>query len=488
MWCLWSRPHGHVEFRLSIALISGSIGIMTIWRPDASQLKRPAYLSLADQIARAIHDGQLAERQQLPTHRHLADELGLSVQTVSRAYDELIRRGLIAGEIGRGSFVQTRKPEPDLPYLPERLGEVIDLSILKPVCELMHHEKMKQTLSWLSQNLPAGAALSFRPNNIFPRHQAAAIRWLQECGLHASQLNVSVTNGATAGMTVALMSAAPPGSTIATEGIGHHTLVPLASYLGINLEGLAVDDDGLIPEALEEACAKSDIRAVFVQPSAINPTARVMSEQRRMQIVELARRRDIAIIENDVLGPLVQNRPAPIAALAPERTFYVTSFTKIVLPGLRIGYLVAPDRYVAAVANRHLVSNWMATPLMAEFATRWVLDGTAMELMLWQRNAIHERHRIAAEVLTGVDYLSHPESLHLWLPLPDGRSEDEFVARARLQNVAIAPGLSFRISDAPWSPAVRVSLGSTNKEELRAGLSVVATLLMANPEHLLLAI
>ena len=81
---------------------------MTNWQPDPSLLRRPAYLSLAEQIARAITDGKLANGTPLPPHRTMADDLHLSVQTVSRAYDELIRRGLISGEIGRGSFVQTR--------------------------------------------------------------------------------------------------------------------------------------------------------------------------------------------------------------------------------------------------------------------------------------------------------------------------------------------------------------------------------------------
>jgi DNA-binding transcriptional MocR family regulator len=444
---------------------------MTLWRPDPALIRRPAYQSLADQFARAIHDGRLANGARLPTHRRLADDLKLSVQTVSRAYEELIRRGLVSGEIGRGSFVQTQRREPEPPYLPERLGEVIDLSILKPVCEPMHLERLKQALGWLAGNLPSSSALSFRPNMVFPRHRAVAVEWLRLCGLDVSAQNVSLTNGATAGMTVALMSVAPPGSTVATEAIGHHTLIPLARYLGFNLEGLPIDDNGLIPEALDEACRLSDIRAVFVQPSVINPTATLMDA-----------------IENDVLGPLVEGRPPPVAVFAPERTLYVTSFTKIVVPGLRIGYLAAPDRYVAAVANRHLVSNWMATPLVAEIATKWVTDGTAMELVRWQRSALRRRQEIAAQVLAGVDYRVHRDGLHLWLQLPGDRAEESFVSQARLQGVAIAPGTSFRISAAPWQPAVRISLGSTTEGELRAGLSVVTKLLLGDPEHLLLAI
>ncbi|BCH28210.1 GntR family transcriptional regulator [Mesorhizobium sp. L-8-10] len=459
-----------------------------MWRPDPALIRRPAYLSLADQFARAIHDGRLPNGMRLPTHRRLAEELALSVQTVSRAYEELIRRGLVSGEIGRGSFVQARRSEPEPPYLPERPGEVIDLSILKPVCEPMHHQRLKEALAWLAETLPSSSALSFRPNVVFPRHRAVAVEWLKECGLAVSPQNVSLTNGATAGMTVALMSVAPPGSTVATEAIGHHTLVPLATYLGFNLEGLPIDRDGLVPEALDEACSRSDIRAVFVQPSVINPTATLMSAGRREAVVAVARKHDIAIIENDVLGPLVEGRAPPLAAYAPERTLYVTSFTKVTVPGLRIGYLAAPDRYVAAVANRHLVSNWMATPMVAEIATRWVADGTAMELVRWQRAALARRHDIADDVLQGMTYLAHRSGLHVWLPLPGDRTEEGFVAQARLQGVAIAPGLSFRTSDAPWQPAVRISLGSTTEGELRAGLGIVAKLLHGDPEPLLLAI
>jgi DNA-binding transcriptional MocR family regulator len=461
---------------------------MTNWHPDPSRLPRPAYLSLAEQITQAIRDGKLQGGEQLPPHRKLADDLKLSVQTVSRAYEELTRRGLIAGEIGRGSFVQTLRKEPEPPYLPERLGEVIDLSILKPVCDHYHLDKMKEAFGWLSENLPPSSALSFRPNVVFPRHRAVAAEWLARCGLDVSPLNISVTNGATAGMTVALMSVAPPGSAIAVETISHHTLVPLSTYLGIHLEGIAVDHDGMMPEALETACKKGVIRAVFLQPTVINPMAVMMSGGRREALAAIARKYEIAIIENDILGPMVEDRPPPMAAFAPERTLYITSFTKITVPGLRIGYLAAPDRYVAAVANRHLVSNWMATPSIAEIATKWVSDGTAMELVNWQRRALVERHVIAAEMLSGLNYSCHAQSLHVWLPLGANHGEDAFVSQARLRGVAIAPGSSFRTSGEPWHPAVRISLGSTTEAELRTGLGIIASLNVGDPEALLLAI
>ena len=133
---------------------------MTNWIPDPAALARPAYLSLAEQFARAIERGALPAGARLVPHRKLADALGLSVQTVSRAYDELIRRGLITGEVGRGSFVLGPGAEARQPYLPERPGEVIDLSILKPVVEAMHLDRLREGFLWLGENLAASSAMS----------------------------------------------------------------------------------------------------------------------------------------------------------------------------------------------------------------------------------------------------------------------------------------------------------------------------------------
>lgn len=143
---------------------------------------------------------------------------------------------------------------------------------------------------------------------------------------------------------------------------------------------------------------------------------------------------------------------------------------------------------MAAVANRHLVSNWMATPAIAEIATRWVSDGTALDLVNWQCQALKSRHRIASEMLSGLSYRDHPQSLHVWLPLIGGHVEETFVSQARVHGVAIAPGTSFRTAEQGWTPAVRISLGSTNESELRTGLGIVASLAQGSPEALLLAI
>lgn len=458
---------------------------MTAWTPDPNKLSRPAYLSLADQFARAIADGSLPAGTRLKTQRRMAYELGLSVQTVSRSYEELIRRGLIVGEVGRGSFVRAGTTESAPPYLAERSKELIDLSILKPVSDRMHTELMRGGLHWVADNMGAASALSFRPSSVLPRHRAVASDWLRRGGIEAAPDNIIITDGATAAITTAVMSAAPGGSTLGASALTHHLLIPLCKYLGVHLEGLPSDDDGILPDALDHAAARGAMRAVYLQPSAIGPRTTMVSEARRVEIVEVARRHDLTIIENDVLNALIENRPPPLATIAPERVLHISGFTKITMPGLRLAYLAAPERLAASAENRHLVTNWMATPVMVELLSHWINDGTADLLLQWQREALRERHDLVREMLDGIAYRSHPQSLHLWMELPAGHNEDHFVAQAAQRGVAIASGRAFRISEKNRRDAVRIALGSTHVDELRRGLQKVTDMLTKEAEPLL---
>lgn len=463
---------------------------MTISLPDPASLDRPAYRSLAEHIARSIADGALKPGDRLPPHRELAYQLGLSVQTVSKAFDELTRRQLVRGEIGRGSFVAGRSAEPAQPFIARNSADgLIDLSMLKPVMDDKHRRAMEVALADLGGEVAASLLFSFRPNVALARHREAGSDWLQRLGLVTkSNDNILPTNGASPAITTALLTALRPGETLATEAIGHHTLRPLARHLGITLKPLVLDKEGIRPDALADAARDLGVKAVFLMPSGAGPTAAVMSEERRRALIKIARRHDLLIIENDALGPLIASGEPPIAALAPERTLYITSFTKCVMPGLRAGYLVLPDRLIAAAANRHLVTSWMATPLIAEIAARWVLDGTAWRLMEWQRRALEKRQELASNLLDHGEVSYQPSGMHLWLSLPEPWSVDAFVDQARLQHVAIAAGHAFAMTDDVETKAVRVCTGGVSEADLEKGMTVLTRLLHSEPEPALLAI
>ena len=462
---------------------------MTMWMPTPEDLKRPAYRSLAEAVCRAVDVGELKSGDRLPTHRDLAYRLGISVQTVSRAYEELIGRGIIAGEVGRGTFVRASSGDARPPFLPDsQYDQLVDCSILKPVCDQIHVDHMRAALLRLGRDLPNSAVLSFRPSVALGKYRPSALKWLQLCGLKPRENSVLPTNGNTSAMTVALMAAASPGDLVVTEEIGHHTLKPLCRYLGLRLKGVRIDAEGLMPGDFAAVCRANVVRVLFLMPSGLNPTAAMMSLERRQDLCEIAEKHDVLIVENDAWGPLQPDRPAPVAALAPDRTFYFTGFSKCIMPGLRTGYLVVPERFEAAAANRHLVTNWMATPLLAEIAASWIEDGTAERLLDWQIAALGRRNRLAKEVLAGVDFRASPNGLHVWLPLPAPWTEDEFVAHARLNGVAVAPGSSFTLADKPQPAAVRICVGAATEEALARGLATVARLTRSHPEPALLTI
>ena len=322
---------------------------MRPWMPDPLALSRPAYLTLAEQFAQAIQRGELAPASQLMPQRQLAHKLGLSLQTVSRAYEELARRGLISGQVGRGSFVLPTGAETQAPYLAQRSTEAVDLSILKPVTDQLHLDRMRDGLAWLAENLPPQAALSFRANSVMPPHRQVAADWLAQGGLGVSPDQIVITDGVTSAITTAVMTAVPPGGTLAAPELTHHLLMPLSRYLGLHVEALPLTPEGVSPAALDVAARRGHLSAVYLQPSAINPRAALASADHRAEIVAVCRRHDLAIIENDVLGVLIADRPPPYAVLAPERVLHISGFTKITMPGLRLAYLAVPERLATAV-------------------------------------------------------------------------------------------------------------------------------------------
>ncbi|MCR9139085.1 MAG: PLP-dependent aminotransferase family protein [Alphaproteobacteria bacterium] len=462
---------------------------MTIWPPNKQDLRRPVYRSLAETLVRAVDAGELRIGDRLPTHRELAYDLQLSVQTVSRAYDDLTRRGIIVGEVGRGSFVRAGTSDTRTPYLPDnQQGALIDFSMLKPVFESHHLDLMRRALAKLSEDLPAQVISTFRPSVTLRRYSQPASKWLQSCGVELEEQSLIMTNGATSAMTVALMTAANPGDLVVTEEMGNHTLKPLAQYLGLRLRGLEIDDEGITPSAFLAACEREPIKALFVMPTGLGPCATTMSNERRAELVAIARQFDVLIVEDDAWGPLQSARPAPIAKLAPERTFYFTSLTKCIMPGLRFGLLVVPETFEPAAAYRHLVTNWMVTGLIAELAIRWIEDGTASSLLKWQQRALGERNRLAASILKGTAFNASDNGLHLWLPVPGRWTVDAFVSHARLNGVAVAPGTTFQMSETTGHHGVRICIGAESAESLEKGLVVISKLARSEPEPAIMAL
>ncbi|WP_198590266.1 MocR-like ectoine utilization transcription factor EhuR [Paracoccus zhejiangensis] len=458
----------------------GDTRSMSHWPLTRSDITRPAYRSLAQGIAAAIDAGNLRPGDRLPPHRDLAWKLGVSVQTVSRAYEELIRADLISGQVGRGSFVKSGPREVvEVPWYRAPEGrQPIDLSMMTPVSLPLIAEAWRDSLNRLADRLPDPAMLSFRPRQTMTRYAGMAAGWLARCGMVVPSQRILITNGTTPAMFVALMTAVKPGEIIATESSTCHTLKPAAQYLHAQLRGIEGDERGMLPEALLAAARASAGRmtAVFLLPSGAGPFARIIDRERREVLAEAAALAGLTILENDATGPVSPRRPPPVSSFAPERSFYFTGLSKSLSPGLRLGFLVMPERQARQALNRHLSISWMTTPLMAEIAKDWIESGIADRLLEAQRAELSARNRLAQRLLSGAGQ-GFPHGLHRWLPLPEDSDERALLADALEQDVALAPGAGFAVTDT--TPALRVSLGGASLPDLEQGLTTLARLLPA---------
>lgn len=458
---------------------------MTGWIPDLAPHRGPRYRAIADALAADIASGRLATGDQLPTHRDLAYRLHVTVGTVSRGYGEAMRRGLIGGEVGRGTFVRARAETPTASTAsPLPAAGEIDLAI-NVASTGGEAAALARTLAEIAADPALPTLLGYLPHTGLPAHRAAFAQLLRQLDVDVAAERIVLTAGAQHAMLVALTALTHPGDTIACEQLTYFGFKSIARLLHLRLKGIAVDAEGLRPDAFEAACRESDLRALYLSPTLQNPTGVILSLERRKAIAAIAARYDVRLIEDDVYGFLVPDAPPPLVSLAPERVFYLNATSKSVTPGLRVGWLVVPPDQVGRIALSVRNTIFMAPPLMAEVARRWVESGLLMRFVAEKRRIGRERQALARRLLadTGATMApTHPNALHAWLALPEPWTDEAFAAEARRNGVLVTAGAHFAIGRPPIE-AVRLALGSaTTPAVLERGLTILAGLLRGSAE------
>jgi DNA-binding transcriptional MocR family regulator len=446
------------------------------WTPRALRSDLPVYLALADTIAEDIAAGRLRPGTQLPTHRELAQLLDVDLTTVTRGYAEARKRGLLLGRVGRGTFVRGSVPA---------LGSsdadaVADLSLnLPPQLEPdLPAQALTATLDELSRSLDVGSLLKYHDSAGMELHRQAGALWVSQRITDPDPAKLVVTNGAQHAISVLLSTLASPGDVVLTEALTYPLFRSAAEHLSLEVRGIEMDEDGIRIDAFRRAC-RAGARLLYLTATLHNPTTISMPSSRRAALARVAREFDVRIIEDDVYGILVDDAPAPLGTHAPERTYFVSSLTKAVAGGLRIGYVLCPTAADAErVAAGVRVSTWMAPPLMAHIASRWIRSRTAREILRANRAEATRRQAVATRLLSGFKWHATRFSYHGWLELPEGWTTAEFVARARRARVAVTPGDAFAVSGRWEPPAVRLSLTATrDRDALEDALTRVARLL-----------
>jgi len=446
------------------------MGSNSVWIPQLVDDEQPRYLALVDAIAMAIERGELKVGDRLPPQRRLAWKLGLNPSTTQQAYREAAARHLVAGEVGRGTYVLAGSNEATLFHLKYQVGQktLIDLSTNVPVADPHNHD-LHDSLRSLLQRHDSGLLDNYLGPAQLLLGRIHGAQWLANRGLALSADDLLLCGGAQQALTLALQSFCHAGEPVMLEALTAPGIKAACRQLRLPVHGVALDSQGLRPEDLDRVARASGARVLVTTPTLHNPTGACMDDARRGAIAQVVKRLGLRVIEDDVYGAL-SNR-APLYPLLGDQGVFISSLSKTVAAGLRLGWIVASPGSLAQVDPHAQASHWPVSPLSLHVACQWIDDGTAARRLAWQRKEISERWRLARKLLgDGMQNTGQP-SPHLWLPTPQGA--EGVVKRCREQGVEIVPASVFAIG-ASEVQAVRISLSAaSSRAELKRGLEVV---------------
>ncbi|PRY95197.1 DNA-binding transcriptional MocR family regulator [Hasllibacter halocynthiae] len=449
----------------------------TIWSPDLSSARGPKYAALAASIRRAIQDGQLRAGSKLPPVRSLATTLSVTPGTVARAYGTLRAEGALMGAQGSGTFVARPEDfEPSEPYLTalSEEGEVNLRTALVPD---------------VGQGIEIAAAMraaadvedwARHPNRSDDAALARAILDWQpgiEIGPAEPRHVVPALGGQHAVVLVMQAALRGPRPRVVTDELAYSGFRHAAALARAEISGLPWDDHGPKPAAFDAACRLGGVQLYCTSSECHNPTTLRTTDDRRAEMVEIARRYDVQILDDDCfisggsLAPLYRG-------LAPERVWHVGSLSKRVSPLLRLGFLIAPEgRQRDAVLTAQHQFFGLPRPVAAT-GLHLLETGAAQRVKVRVRAANRRMVAEARRAFEGCDFLSREEVPLIWLTMPRGWRASSFEAAAKARGVLVKPADLFALPDGRAPNAVRIALnGAIGPDALGESLGVLRDLL-----------
>ncbi|MNJ11648.1 putative HTH-type transcriptional regulator YjiR [compost metagenome] len=442
-----------------------------MWTPTLPDNDQPRYLALVEAIAAAIEGGELKVGERLPPQRRLAWNLGLNPSTTQQAYREAAARHLVSGEVGRGTYVLAGSKEATLFHLKQRHLQpgLIDLSTNVPVIDPDNND-IERTLHAL---LHAGEVRSLdrylsAEALLLARVQGAA--WLANRGLQLNADQLLLCGGAQQGLFSLLLSLCQPGEPVLVESLTAPGIKAACRQLRLPLHGVAQDHQGILPDDLDRVARATGARVLVLTPSLQNPTGACMGLERQHAVAQVVLRHGLLLIEDDVYGALTDQ--PPLWALLGQQSVLVSSLSKTVGAGLRLGWIVADPPLLAKVDPHAQATHWQVSPLNLHIACRWIADGTTARRLAWQREEMGQRWRLARKILGSERLYSQHPSPHIWVSCP--QPAQTLVQRCRANAVEVVPAEVFAVKQNDL-PAIRISLSAaSSRAELKQGLERVA--------------
>jgi DNA-binding transcriptional MocR family regulator len=437
------------------------------------------YVGLVDELVAAITAGRLKPGDRLLPQRTFAYEKGIAASTAGRVYAELLRRGLVVGEVGRGTFVaggltslgsvrgEPRDGRIDLEFNFPTVATQFQL-IARSLTGLQRVDSMGTSMGPVTQGRLESARLVVAEFMKTSRWQPRADGFVfTGCGRQS--------------IAAAVSALVPVGGRLGVEAITYATIKNIAAKLGVTVVPIAVDREGIRPDAVAKAHRGGALSALYLQPVLHNPIGYSMTAARREEMTKLAGRLGLFIIEDLVYGFLSDD--PPLAASAGDRCIVVDSLSKRIAPGVAVGFLHVPASLRESVATTVRAGAWSVSSLALELGIRLMGDGTAAEITRLKRTDARKRQEIVAQCLAGFDIVADARSYHVWLQLPDGWRSEAFAAAAARYGISLTPSNAFTIAPGHAPNAVRLALGLPTHVQLRSAGDRLAQLLSTHPDE-----
>ena len=461
------------------------------------------YEHLADELGQAIDRGSLRSGDRLPSVRRLAQERSISVATVLEAYLRLENAGLIEVRPKSGHFVRRRPAPTNEPRTPRACATPSRVTVNSAYTKILEAMSDPELLPFGCANtdpsyLPiaalnriitqvtremttVGATYVGAPGLLSLRRQIA--RRTTESGVQLSERGVCTTIGATEGLALALRAVAKAGDVIAVESPAYFGVLQSISSLGMRaLEIPAHPRTGLDVTALEEQLRQHQVAAVMVTPTIANPLGSIMPDDERERLVKLTRRLDVPIIEDDVYGELVFDgtRPRPLYAGEDGHVILVSSVSKTLAPGYRVGWIAGGrwhDDIVRLKYGQSLACPTLPGMAVAEFLASGGYDRHLRRLRgLLAGNLERYREAIMTTFPSGTRVSAPRGGYVLWVELPAGNDALVLHERALTKGIVVAPGPLFSARNR-FANFIRISAGAPWSERVSAGLRTLARLI-----------
>ena len=478
----------------------------------ANDPSRPAYQRLADAIRDGILEGRFRPGERLPPTRALARDLSLARNTVLEAYEQLIAEGYLSARHGSGTFVAPELPDRAFRAQPLTFDHALEPGVGPPglasfgqrvlegeVPGQMREDRSRysayefrygtpsfdefpmdawRTLTKRVLDYPPQALLGYGPTEGLKDLRESLSRYLQRSrGVRCDAGQVLVVNGSQQALDLAARVLVEPGDIVAVEEPGYPGARAVFQAAGAKLVPVPVDSEGIRVGDLPEGA-----KLAYVTPSHQFPTGAVMSAARRLELLEWAARTGAYIVEDDYDSEF-RYEGRPLAALQgldeAGRVIYTGTLSKVLLPALRLGYMVAPPALQPAITG----AKWLTdrhVALLYQAVLALFIDEGHFERHLRRMRKVYERRRAVlleafgrhfgdAALITGTE-----SGMHVLVNLAGVRDPEEFVLKARERNVGVYPARPYYLTEPPPGATFVMGYSSVTEDGIREGIALLA--------------